>query len=99
MEEEKKIEEYVEWRLNGTESSSTKDLIHLHFYFRNHKKDDLKKHFDPYFTKLDLKINIDDLITEDDSLSFSEDFDFGSSQGIMESREIPSFDHEKAKKR
>ena len=38
MEQEILKEKYIEWRLNGTETSGVKDLIHLHFYVRNLKK-------------------------------------------------------------
>jgi len=100
MEEEKLLQEYIEWRLNGTESSNTQDLIHLHFYFRNLKKLEISKFFDSFFSIDEKQSLIDALSVSDDSLAFDldsdYDFDFGESAHSLPD---PTFDAEESKRR
>ena len=51
MEEDFFYQDYLNWRKSGVESSKIKDLIHLHFYFRELKKLEIKAIFQDRFSE------------------------------------------------
>ena len=51
MEEDFFYQDYLNWRKSGVESSKIKDLINLHFYFRELKKLEIKAIFKEYFSE------------------------------------------------
>ena len=51
MEEDFFYQDYLNWRKSGVESSKIKDLINLHFYFRELKKLEIKVIYQEYFSE------------------------------------------------
>ena len=51
MEEDFFYQDYINWRKSGVESSKIKDLINLHFYFRELKKLEIKVIYQEYFSE------------------------------------------------
>ena len=51
MEEDFFYQDYLNWRKSGVESSKIKDLINLHFYFRELKKLEIKAIYKEHFSE------------------------------------------------
>ena len=51
MEEDFFYQDYLNWRKSGVESSKIKDLINLHFYFRELKKLGIKAIYQEHFSE------------------------------------------------
>lgn len=51
MEEDFFYQDYLNWRKSGVESSKIKDLINLHFYFRELKKLEIKAIYQEHFSE------------------------------------------------
>jgi len=51
MEEDFFYQDYLNWRKSGVESSKIKDLINLHFYFRELKKLEIKAIYQDHFSE------------------------------------------------
>ena len=51
MEEDFFYQDYLNWRKSGVKSSKIKDLINLHFYFREPKKLEIKAIYQEHFSE------------------------------------------------